>query len=63
MEVTHLQGPDATGELQNIQVTHNSPVLNPSFDLTPARLVTGFITEFGIFRPDKLQSLRQSLAY
>ena len=63
MEVTHLQGPDATGKLQNIQVTHNSPVLNPGFDVTPARLVTGFITEFGIFRPDELQSLRQRLAY
>ena len=58
MEVIHLQSPNATRELQNIQVTYNSPVLNPSFDLTPTRLVTGFITEFGIFRPDELQSLR-----
>ena len=24
---------------------------NPAFDITPAHLVTGFITEFGILRP------------
>ncbi|PYM71672.1 MAG: S-methyl-5-thioribose-1-phosphate isomerase, partial [Candidatus Rokuibacteriota bacterium] len=28
-----------------------SPVYNPAFDVTPAELITGIITERGIFRP------------
>ena len=28
-----------------------TPVLNPAFDVTPARLLTGLITERGICRP------------
>lgn len=35
-----------------------SQALNPSFDVTPAELVTGFITEKGILRPDELDALR-----
>ncbi len=29
--------------------------LNPSFDMTPARYVTGFITEKGILKPDEIR--------
>jgi methylthioribose-1-phosphate isomerase len=29
----------------------NSPAANPAFDVTPARLVTGLITERGIAEP------------
>jgi methylthioribose-1-phosphate isomerase len=32
-------------------------VLNPAFDVTPAELVTGIITEQGVFRPDELAGL------
>jgi methylthioribose-1-phosphate isomerase len=32
-------------------------VLNPAFDLTPARLVTAIVTERGIVRPTELKSL------
>lgn len=35
-----------------------SPAMNPAFDVTPAKYVTGFITEYGLFRPDELGSLR-----
>jgi methylthioribose-1-phosphate isomerase len=35
-----------------------SPALNPAFDYTPARYVTGFITERGILRPDEIDELR-----
>ena len=28
-----------------------APAWNPAFDITPAHLVTGFITEFGVLRP------------
>lgn len=32
-----------------------SRALNPAFDVTPAELVTGFITEKGILRPDEIR--------
>lgn len=48
-EVTHLTGKTATGELARVQITpENSPAGNPAFDVTPARLVTGLITERGV---------------
>jgi methylthioribose-1-phosphate isomerase len=34
-----------------------SAAANPAFDVTPARLVTGIITELGVCRPDQLRSL------
>jgi methylthioribose-1-phosphate isomerase len=34
-----------------------TPVANPAFDVTPARLLTGLITEAGICRPDRLREL------
>ncbi|WP_306046453.1 S-methyl-5-thioribose-1-phosphate isomerase [Nioella sp. MMSF_3534] len=47
-EVTHIQGRDATG-ISSVQVTpEGTPAGNPAFDVTPARLVTGLITERGI---------------
>ena len=36
-----------------------SPALNPAFDMTPARYVTGFITEKGILRPDEIEKVRE----
>jgi methylthioribose-1-phosphate isomerase len=36
-----------------------SPALNPAFDVTPADLVTGFITEKGIFKPSEIHKVRQ----
>lgn len=33
--------------------------LNPSFDMTPARYVTGFITEKGIFKPSEISKVRE----
>ena len=32
-------------------VPEGSPARNPAFDVTPARLVTGFVTEDGLFAP------------
>lgn len=46
-EVTRLTGPDENGRIVTIRVT-DSPALNPAFDVTPARLVTGYITERGV---------------
>ena len=47
-EVTHLWGALADGALGWVQVSApGSPAANPAFDVTPARLITGFITERG----------------
>ncbi|MBE9552654.1 MAG: S-methyl-5-thioribose-1-phosphate isomerase, partial [Proteobacteria bacterium] len=48
-EVETVQGRGADGALASVTVTPpGSPVANPAFDVTPARLVTGLITERGI---------------
>jgi methylthioribose-1-phosphate isomerase len=47
-EVTHVTGLDE-GDLRTVQtLADGSPVRNPAFDVTPARLVTALITERGI---------------
>jgi len=47
-EITHVQGRTDTG-ISTVQVTpQGTPGSNPAFDVTPARLVTGLITERGI---------------
>lgn len=48
-EVTHLAGRNAAGEVVEVLVTaEGTPAANPAFDVTPARLVTGLVTERGI---------------
>jgi methylthioribose-1-phosphate isomerase len=48
-EVTCLTGETAAGEVVTVRVTpEGSPAANPAFDVTPARLVSGLITERGI---------------
>lgn len=48
-EVTHLGASQLTPE--------GAAVWNPAFDITPARLVDGIITEHGICRPPFIESL------
>ncbi|HND62097.1 MAG TPA: S-methyl-5-thioribose-1-phosphate isomerase [Opitutaceae bacterium] len=48
-EVTHLSGRLADGSVATVAVVpEGSPAGNPAFDVTPARLVTGLITERGV---------------
>lgn len=48
-EQTHLSGRSAAGELVEVQVTPDgSAAKNFAFDVTPARFVTGVITERGV---------------
>ncbi|MGO9134856.1 MAG: S-methyl-5-thioribose-1-phosphate isomerase [Methylovirgula sp.] len=48
-EVTLMQGLRADGTIDRVRVTpQTSPAANPAFDVTPARLVTGLITERGL---------------
>jgi methylthioribose-1-phosphate isomerase len=47
-EVTDVTGRTADGRIETIRVAAaGSPAANPAFDVTPARLVTGLITERG----------------
>ncbi|MBS1061984.1 S-methyl-5-thioribose-1-phosphate isomerase [Gluconobacter wancherniae] len=47
-EVLFVPGLDAHGNLSRVRVApERSPAANPAFDVTPARLVTGLITERG----------------
>ena len=53
-EVTHLRGRTAAGEMVDVQIAATgSPAANPAFDITPARLVTGLITERGVASPNR----------
>lgn len=39
-----------------------SPARNPAFDVTPAKYITGFITELGIRKPTELRALRKPIS-
>lgn len=57
-EVTTMTGRLADGSLATIAIAApGSPAANPGFDVTPARLVTGFVTERGVC-PATEQGLR-----
>ncbi len=48
-EVTHIQGQAEDGSVTSVRLTPSqSGAANPAFDVTPARLVTGIITERGV---------------
>jgi methylthioribose-1-phosphate isomerase len=48
-EVTHISGKTAAGDILSVQLTPDgTPAANYAFDVTPARLVTGLITERGV---------------
>lgn len=52
-ELTHIAGRAADGAMVEVQlVPDGSAALNPAFDVTPARLVTGLITERGLVAAD-----------
>ncbi|GBR11298.1 methylthioribose-1-phosphate isomerase [Acetobacter oeni LMG 21952] len=48
LEVTNVTGQTADGRIETVRITpRESAAANPAFDVTPARLVTGLITERG----------------
>ena len=48
-EVTHISGKTVVGDVVSVQLTPDgTSANNPAFDVTPARLVTGLITERGV---------------
>ncbi len=53
-EVTRMTGRTASGEVVSIDIAaHGSPAANYAFDVTPARLVSGIITERGVCTADE----------
>lgn len=57
-EVSFISGLAADGSRQTVRLTPaNTVVANPAFDVTPARLVSGIITEHGCYRPSELEGL------
>lgn len=60
-ELAWVQGRLASGEIACVNVLPaGSPALNPAFDVTPARLVSGIISERGVCTPDQLGRLFES---
>lgn len=59
-EVAYVQGLTRAGELTDVRVIpEGSQAANPAFDVTPARLVTGIITERGVYHPQQLGALKR----
>ncbi|WP_180898314.1 S-methyl-5-thioribose-1-phosphate isomerase [Martelella soudanensis] len=48
-EVSFVQGENLDGKIVSVRISpRGTPARNPAFDVTPARLVTGLITERGV---------------
>lgn len=57
-EVHYITGLNPQGQLETVRVTPTDSIaINPAFDVTPARLVTGIITERGVASPQELSLL------
>ena len=53
-----VQGRDGAGARAAVAlVDGKTAVANPAFDVTPARLVTGIVTERGVAKPGELAAL------
>ncbi|MGO9006285.1 MAG: S-methyl-5-thioribose-1-phosphate isomerase [Beijerinckiaceae bacterium] len=53
-EVTHMPGLTGDGRIENVQIVpRGSKAQNPAFDVTPARLVSGLITERGVIAANR----------
>ena len=62
-EVTHISGQNSDGSIVEVRLApHGAQARNPGFDVTPARLLTGFLTERGIAAatPEALGKLLRS---
>jgi methylthioribose-1-phosphate isomerase len=59
-ELSWMSGKLADGTIATVNILpHGTQVANPAFDVTPARLVTGIITEQGIFSPQQLNTMQR----
>lgn len=64
-EVLAIAGMDAAGQSIEVNLAaQGTRAANPAFDVTPARLVTGLVTELGVFSasPESLAAMRHQSA-
>lgn len=62
-EVHYMTGLTSKGALETVRITPtHSLAINPAFDVTPAKLVTGIITERGVAKPHELEALFNELS-
>ena len=63
-EVRWMWGVDEKGNMSRVLISGEEySVRNPAFDITPARYVTGFITEKGILKPPFTESIREKFCH
>jgi methylthioribose-1-phosphate isomerase len=59
-EVLTYSGADKDGVMHTIRIASpGSHALNPAFDVTPAKYITGFVTEKGIFKPAEIGKFKR----
>ncbi len=57
-ELRHVGGLDRHGAAASVAIApEQMPVANPAFDVTPARLIAGIVTERGVRAPGELHTL------
>lgn len=55
-EVHYAWGRTQRGKIERVRISHpDARAANPAFDVTPAKYITGFITEHGILKPGQLR--------
>ncbi|MEJ2663237.1 MAG: S-methyl-5-thioribose-1-phosphate isomerase [Spirochaetia bacterium] len=58
-EVTSITGRDEVNSLHSVTIIPEGAIArNPAFDVTPAKYITGIITERGIVKPQELEKLK-----
>ncbi len=58
-EVNWVWGSDESGKYTKVRISAEGTVaFNPAFDVTPAKYITGFITEIGVLRPPYRRSIK-----
>ena len=60
LEVKNVRGLDSNQNITEINLypNENTKLLNPAFDVTPAKLVTGIITDKGVCLPQKKEIIK-----
>lgn len=61
-EVNWVWGVDEDGVYMRVRISAEATTtLNPGFDVTPAKYITGFITDVGVLKPPYSRSIREAL--
>jgi translation initiation factor eIF-2B subunit alpha/methylthioribose-1-phosphate isomerase len=61
-EINWVWGVDENGVYTKVRISaEGTTTLNPGFDVTPARYITGFITNVGVLKPPFSKSIRETL--